>query len=479
MKKNGRKYRKLQKEKEHKRIDGNDFKIHICQEVDGINTAYLTLAHIIIYNPVTKDSAEIKKEYLKRLNGYLKTAGWNRRKFSCAELEAYKKIIMNATENSENHDISFYKYYILFDLMHIMAYDFKPADFEKLHMVKERYVIEFADSIDVDIVDQIFKIASNPDKKIKQLLKNAQLETEKEYIEAIYKNIQFKKKEPAGIMVTATMSAGKSTFINALIGKYICLSQNMACTSKIHCIVNKAFEDGYSTEYDHDLVMTAGKEELFHNNELNPSDKIVVSTGFTGGLSKQRIIVNDSPGVNYSGDAEHKQITERLIKAKNYNLLIYVMNATQLATNDESDHLDYVKKTVGRIPVLFVINKIDTFNVEEEDIQGAIQRQIEMLKKKGFRDPIVCPVSSRAGYLAKQFKTGRLSKSEERELYNYVDKFDQMNLVDYYSRKFKKIKIEDAENEETQLIKTSGLAYVEKIMIALYEGGSKNGAGIR
>lgn len=477
MKKNGKKYRKLQKEKELRRREGNNLRIHICQEVEDINTAHLAIAHIIIYNPVIKDSVDIKKEYLRRLKGYLRAAGWNRRKFESAELEAYENIIMGTTVTGECHDISYYRYYILFDLMHILAYEFKPTDFEKLKIIRERYSIEFADSADTDVVNKILKLTSKFSRNIKHLLNESNLINERQYIQLMYKNFLFKKREPFSVMVTATMSAGKSTFINALTGKYICLSQNMACTSKIHYIVNKAFEDGFSAEYDHDLVLTAGKEELLNDNELNESDKIVVSTNFIGGLTEQRIIVNDSPGVNYSGNEAHKNITDRLIKGKNYNLLIYVMNATQLATNDESSHLDYVKETIGRIPVLFVINKIDTFNVEEEDIEAVIQRQITMLKQKGFKMPIICPVSSRAGYLAKQFKVGKLSKSEERELYNYVDKFEQMKLVDYYDKMFKDIVVEDAENEEVQLLKTSGLAYVEKIIIAICKGGNKNGTG--
>ena len=477
VKKNGKKYRKLLKEKESRRKKKDNIKIHIFQEVNDMNMASLALAHIVIFNPVMKDSVEIKREYLRRLNGYMKAAGRNKRKFESAELKAYEKIIMGAQDTGECHDISYYKYYILLDLMQILAYEFKPADFEKMKIVKERYRIEFEDHIDLNIVNTIFKITSNSDRKIKQLLNEPNLVNEKEYIQLIQKNILFKKKEPVGVMVTATMSAGKSAFINALVGKYVCLSQNMACTSKIHCIVNKAFEDGFSAEYDHDLVLTAGREELLNDNELNLSDKIIVSTNFIGELADQRIIVNDSPGVNYSGDEKHKEITERLIKGKNYNLLIYVMNATQLATNDESDHLDYVKKTVGRRSVLFIINKIDAFNIEEENIEFSIQRQSELLKKKGFKDPVICPISSRAGYLAKQFKEGKLSRTEERELYNYIDKFEQMRLVDYYAKAFKDIFVEDAENEEAQLLKTCGLAYVEKIIIVMCKGGNLNGSG--
>ena len=74
--------------------------------------------------------------------------------------------------------------------------------------------------------------------------------------------------------------------------------------------------------------------------------------------------------------------------------------------------------------------------------------------------------------------TDGLSKSEERELYNYVDKFNEMKLDVYYSEAFKNILVKDDENEEKQLIKTSGLAYVEKIIIALCEGENKNGSDI-
>lgn len=306
-------------------------------------------------NPIINDSYETKQEYIKRLKDYLRVVGWNRRKFVNAELDAYGKIIIKSRSYDIPHDIDFYKYFILMDLLHIMAYDFKTADGSKLERIRSLYDHDFADA-DVKIVNQFFKIALIPEKKIREIIKSKKLDIEKDYLEAIYRNMMFKKREPAGIMVTATMSAGKSTFINALVGKYVCLSQNMACTSKIHCIVNKAFEDGFSAEYDHDLILTAGKEELLNDNELNTSDKIVVSTSFIGGLSEQRLIVNDSPGVNYSGDVKHKQITDRLIKAKNYNMLIYIMNATQLSTNDESEHLDYVKKTIGHTPILFAIS---------------------------------------------------------------------------------------------------------------------------
>ena len=126
-----------------------------------------------------------------------------------------------------------------------------------------------------------------------------------------------------------------------------------------------------------------------------------------------------------------------------------------------------------------MINKIDNLDVDEEDVITIINRQAEVLKKKGFKNPVICPVSARAGYLAKRFQTEKLSKSDERELYNFIDKFEKMKLTDYYKKAFKNIQVVDSETEEKQLLKTSGLAYIEKIIVAMCKGGDKNGSGIR
>ncbi|MCI9175335.1 MAG: hypothetical protein HFH49_10400 [Lachnospiraceae bacterium] len=468
MKKNGKRYRRLQKEKALRRQKVVTEAIE--QEVDGINTANLCLSQIVTYNPIVKDEIDIRREYLKRIRNYLRIGGWHRRKYENSELAAYEKIILNSEDVEERHPISFYKYYILLDFVHMLGYETGKLPAEKLDDVKRQYMRDFEEN-NTDLFYKIINAVQGEDRKLVNLRKHVSLANEAPYINLIRKNVVFRKRQPFGIMVTATMSAGKSTFINALTGKNICLSQNMACTSKIHSITNKAFEDGYSYEYDHDLVLTAGKEELFHDNEQNRSDMIYVGTRFIGALSDSRIIVNDSPGVNFSGDEEHRKITNQLIKRRKYNLLIYVMNATQLGTNDEDEHLDYVKRTIGRTPVMFVMNKADSFHIEEEDVEAVINRQIEYLKKKGFKNPVVCPVSARAGYLAKRHSQERLSRSEERELYNYVDKFMSMNFSEYYEKRFGIRKVADAEQEEEQLIKTCGMAYLEKMIANCVQGG--------
>ena len=468
MKKNGRKYRKIHKSKEIKENKRNSI---IEREVDGIKTVYLAMSHIIADNPIIFEEKETKERYINSLKNYLKIGGWGRRKYIKSLMDAYEKIIMASEEQKNNYKFDYYKNFIVFDLVHLLGYEIAEKDKGKIKEIEKQYIVDFPDSNNAGnlfrkIVNTVQR--KNGLNKIKELLDT---DEENAYLEKIKANILFRDREQFGVMVTATMSAGKSTFINSLIGKYICLSQNMACTSKIHSVINKPFEDGFSYEYDHDLVMTAGKEELLNDNELNASDRIYVATHYDGGLAGERIIINDSPGVNFSGDSEHKLISDKLIKGRKYNLLVYVMNSTQLATNDEDEHLEFVKNTIGRTPIIFIMNKIDSYNLEEENVIATIGRQVEYLKKKGFKNPIVCPVSARAGYLAKLFLSTQLSRSEERELYNYVDKFEQMKLVDYYRDNFPRIVIEDKEPEEEQLLKTCGLAYVEQIIKECIKGG--------
>lgn len=445
----------------------------INQEVEGLNTADLAMSHIVPFNPIVKDSEENKNLYLLYLKNYAKTLGRIKRKYVNSELDAYKKILFDFDSSEKSKNMDKYKYFILFDLMHILGYDLKNVSKLKIDEFKEQYYSDFKD-IDEELYAKNFRVVSNRKTYIDNIRKTDKLnKDESKYLSLIEENFMFREEEPFGILVTATMSAGKSTFINALVGKNICLSQNLACTSKIHSIVNKAYEDNYSYEYDHDLVMTAGKEELMNDNEQNNTNNIAIGTKLNGKLSESRIIINDSPGVNYSGNSTHKEITNKLIKRKNYNLLIYVMNATAPRTTDESEHLEYVKNTIGRTPILFVLNKVDMINRDEEDLEEIISRQKEYLEECGFKNPVICPVSARAGYLAKKFDTEELSRLESRELYKLIDDFEAKSLKNYYKTEFKDITVSNYRTEEKQLIVNSGLEYVEKIIKEISEKNKK------
>ncbi len=463
----------------------------LWQEVEGIDTSLLSMSHLVIHNPVLYASPEVKEEYYAHLktmvqNGMADRSQWGKEAaaiygYARSELSAYQKILRETKKVRINYELFYCRYFLLLDLVHITGYEIKRV-FWKSDWLKEYYFSCFPENRNeraaVDELFDIFQTSSTGQYQRMEGLAVGYFSKESEYIRLMARNQMFRDKPPFRILVTSTMSAGKSTFINALVGKYISRSQNMACTSKVHCILNKAYEDGYAYEYDHDLVMTAGSEELLNDNEKNESDYIVVGTRFDGTLAEQRIEIYDTPGVNFSGDASHKAMTNRLIKEFDYHIVVYIMNATQLGTEDESVHLDYIRKTVGQIPILFVINKADVFDMEDEDISSVFCGLREYLRNKGFTQPMVCPVSARAGYLAKKRMKETLSRRGKTEFDMFADTFEEMDLSDYYTSEFPGIRVSDSENDAVQLQKTCGLAYIEKIILAIVEREGNNGAGI-
>ena len=80
-------------------------------------------------------------------------------------------------------------------------------------------------------------------------------------------NRAFLKSDPIKVIVTANMSAGKSTLLNALVGKKVNKTQNEACTAKIHYIKNKPFEDSLCYELDYLLDLDADYQTLMEDNK--------------------------------------------------------------------------------------------------------------------------------------------------------------------------------------------------------------------
>lgn len=273
------------------------------------------------------------------------------------------------------------------------------------------------------------------------------------------------------------MSAGKSTLINSLIGKNINLMQNMACTSKLHTIVSKPLEDCVTSKYDHLLSLNASQEDLLNDNVNNKLSRIVVGTYFNSNLAGKRIIFIDSPGVNSSENIEHKKISQNIIKSKRYKLIIYVLNATQLGTTDEEQHLEMVKKYLGYTKIVFVMNKVDQLISEDDNFLESIEGQRKFIVSKGFKNPIICPVSSRAAYLVKKSRQNELNRIERREMENYMDKFKQQSLSKYYENLLKCIPI-TTDNEFDALLVNCGFAYLEKIITNIYDGGKIYGSNI-
>lgn len=425
---------------------------------------YFPLSQLLPQNPVMQDTPECRSLYFVKLREYVARVNRGNGWYEVAELEAYERLLRTDRVSTQKREFSYYQYFLLLDTIFILGGRITEKEMEIL-LAEHRQTGFASNRQDTRIAEALLKAFARELVRLDGLLRKPRLSNEREYIRLMRRNRQFQQKKPCTLLVTATMSAGKSTFINALAGKKLCKSRVEACTGKIHTIYNKAFEDGLSYEYDHALVLTAGAEELMDDNEENQSDSIAVAAKFDGKLKNTRLIINDSPGVNFSGSAEHRDITRRTLETGNYDILIYVMNAAQLATQDEDEHLDFVKKTVGTTPVIFVLNKVDELDPEAEDLTRTLRDMREYLEEKGFQRPLICPVSAKTGWMTQNMEKESLSRRETRWLETTEDLLEELDIPGYYKKVFPRLLKSKCSSERERLLRASGIAYIEEIIM--------------
>lgn len=229
-------------------------------------------------------------------------------------------------------------------------------------------------------------------------------------------NSIFQNKPLKRILVVATMTAGKSTLINALTGYHISKVETTACTDKLCFIYNKPVPDG--------LIVKAMNGSLLYSYKIDPS-KInefnEAALHFKSSLSDKRVCLIDTPGMNYSRVAKHQEITQRAIKENNYDAILFVSNSNYFESNDELDLLKYTLK-YSKKPIIFLLNKVDTFRIKNDSIDKMV-REFENILSQLKCNGKVIPLSAEAAYYSKQ-SPNILDSDELSEYEFYKQKFE-------------------------------------------------------
>lgn len=281
----------------------------------------------------------------------------------------------------------------------------------------------------------------------------------------IWKNREYLAKKDKRIMITANMSAGKSTLLNALVGKMINKTQNDTCTAKIHYIYNKAGEDGLNSEWDHDLELDASLDILMDDNEANNTTDIIVGTRFRSIEEiEEKICFIDTPGVNSSMNKGHRDIANEAIRSIECDLLLYLFNGENIGSDDDVRHLKYVKDNYqGKI--IFLVNRLDHYKKGVDSVSETIEKERNDLIRLGFKDPDIYPISAYAAYLAKMSLYGELlSEAELEELSDLkrILKKEEFSYEKYYSNVIDNR--EKATDSIYQLLLHSGILSLEEII---------------
>lgn len=248
------------------------------------------------------------------------------------------------------------------------------------------------------------------------------------------------------INVVATMSSGKSTLVNALLGKQLMPAANEATTATIVKIIDTEQDNFSAVAFDKsgNIVKKIDDVTLKDMKELN--DDIKVSTvelrgkiPFVSSVGMKLVLV-DTPGPNNSRDKSHEEMTHKMFGESSKSLVLYVMNGQQLGINDEKVFLDYIcaKMKEGgkqsRERFIFAVNKMDAFKPKEDAdgrdcIENALSNVKKGLEERGIYNPNIFPVTACA---ALELRT---KDDEPMALDNFkrgTKKYEVLHFENYY-----------------------------------------------
>ena len=208
------------------------------------------------------------------------------------------------------------------------------------------------------------------------------------------------------VNVVATMSAGKSTLINALLRQKLMPAKQEACTATITEIKDTDGECFTAEAYDPDGALVGKYPNLTFEimEKLNSDPKVskILAEGNIPFVSSEDVslVLVDTPGPNNSRDPEHRAATYRMLSESSKAVVLYILNATQLAVNDDYNLLSHVAASMrvggkqSRDRFIFVVNKLDEFKKGEDSIDAAIAKVREYLKDNGIENANIFPASA-------------------------------------------------------------------------------------
>ena len=208
------------------------------------------------------------------------------------------------------------------------------------------------------------------------------------------------------VNVVATMSAGKSTLINALLRKKLMPAKQEACTATITEIKDCDDDNFFAEAYDASEALVEAHPSLTLDDMKSMNDNPNITTIKIRGnipfvtADDVSLILVDTPGPNNSRTLEHKAATYRMLDKSSKTLVLYILNASQLAVNDDSDLLNHVAESMkvhgrqSKDRFIFVVNKLDNFNAGEDSVESAIEKVKDYLDSKGIKNPNIYPASA-------------------------------------------------------------------------------------
>lgn len=245
------------------------------------------------------------------------------------------------------------------------------------------------------------------------------------------------------VIVAATMSAGKSSLINALLGNEVLYSANEAATATLTRIThnrnlrNRIEGVSYTQQGECHERSKNLQSAIFRQWNDNQAVKYIELDCRIEGLRKtaRPLAIYDTPGPNNSQDASHKILLEEALMLPGKKLLVYVLNATQLATQDDKKLLQEIKDSPALASgnqIIFILNKVDQLDDERgETIELFLEKTRSYLAQIGYSRPVIIPAMVQTSLIAKKVLSSKdITRNQKHRLQTEIQRFreDKFNL---------------------------------------------------
>lgn len=218
---------------------------------------------------------------------------------------------------------------------------------------------------------------------------------------------QHAKSSDFEVCVVATMSAGKSTLINAMLGTKLMPSKQEACTAIITRIKDTEGTDAWQAEVyekENPIPVETYKNLSYATMERLNSNPKVSTIKVAGDIpfvsaEEAALVLIDTPGPNNSRDPDHKKVQSEFLSKSSKSLVLYIMEGT-FGSDDDNALLQRVADSMkvggkqSKDRFIFVVNKMDDRRKEDGDTEQTLERVRAYLKKHGIVNPNLFPAAA-------------------------------------------------------------------------------------
>lgn len=400
---------------------------------------YCAVGYPQIVHPLMKEKELLKKKYIYLLKYYAD-------KFCDGDrVSSYKITTLTNVLFKENNSLNEFMHIKYEDAVHsVMKTRFASFRFFSYCFSFMFDVIFITAADDKELGNKIFnEFKLTVKKRYREELKKIKDKMYAGEVDFSYKNLitdemmtawenmyEFCQSKNRNITFTATMSAGKSTLINAIIGKDLSYSKKAACTSSVINFYSTPFKNDLMNVLCNDNIFVMQTEQDVKKFTQNLETECSIRSYFFSTLTLKKITLIDTPGVNSSQNTNHKKITCNELTSCSTDILVYVIPALYYGSEDDFSHLNYIRKNVKYKKILFSVNMVDSCSPDDDSIIEIIEDIKKHLENIGFESPIICPMSAKAGMLIKRALCGLdLSESGKEACETYVKIFQREGLA--------------------------------------------------